>query len=370
MGLSATRFELVSRELRYGSSSSCLATAYLTLNKDWSYGRTGVNQSDITWTLDGFNYTVSVRISNSADSIGPWTDPQTVTAHPQLAAGPPNVQTHATATGVDVTWDPVAGPYSDHIIEYNVIYWDQDTPCAFLAGAAFTNSPAHIDGLNPGYRCLIAVTTWTPSGGGFPEIVRNVRVGQGTPGVPTGVEIVPIDAGSIHLTWEADPAAAGYTIYAKDSYTNSSLQANGATRDSCADGYFLFPGVQFYTFCVSSFNGNADSGMSGCVTALQPANGAPRGPTCPAPAPWCPGFGQPSTPDPNAASSCEAADGGYGPRTNATTATSSSTSTVSASSPTPTSGTGGDGSDDGGSFPACDGSKPALTPLTMTPISQ
>ncbi len=52
-------------ESTVGLISSFLATPYLTLYKDWSYGRTGVNQSDITWTLDGFNYTVSVRISNS-----------------------------------------------------------------------------------------------------------------------------------------------------------------------------------------------------------------------------------------------------------------------------------------------------------------
>jgi len=92
-----------------------------------------------------------------------------------------NVVAKVIATGFDIDFDPLPSPYTDSITEYNIVFWGRDTPCAFLSGAASTGSPVHIDGLVPGHRYLVALTTWNAAGGGCSESVRDVTIGGGTP---------------------------------------------------------------------------------------------------------------------------------------------------------------------------------------------
>jgi hypothetical protein len=138
---------------------------------EFTTGSVSSNRWDAHWTQDGWVYDIQVRAC-AGDTLN-WTPLLSVTSHPKTAPGPLNV-VGATATGFDVSWDPPTGPYTDSLIEYNILYWDKDTGCAYVIGTAFTNSPAHIDGLLPGHHYLVALVTWNSAGEGFPEIVNNV----------------------------------------------------------------------------------------------------------------------------------------------------------------------------------------------------
>lgn len=107
-----------------------------------------------------------------------------------MAPPPSNVNVQPTDTGFTVTWDDPAGPYTDSIVEYNIIYWDWNpNDCQYIEGAAFTSSPAVIDGLTPGTNYLIAPVTWNANGQGLPAIANNAVPGAGTPPVPTDLEV-------------------------------------------------------------------------------------------------------------------------------------------------------------------------------------
>jgi len=256
---------------------------------DWSIGSVGSNRYDGTWTVDGFTYDIQVRVSCGDQLKGDWTVIGSAVAHPQTAAGPSNVVVESTATGFDITWDLPPGPYTGSITEYNIIFWDRDTPCAYLSGVSFTGSPAHIDGLVSGHRYLVAPTTWNAAGGGFPETVRDVTIGGGTPQAPSGLHVIATDPTSVHLTWDETPEAAGYRIWVRNINDGSQSQAgNGTVNAACADDFFLFPGTWNYEFCISAFNGNAESPKGSCVLAPSPVSGAGPGPTCPPPPPSCP----------------------------------------------------------------------------------
>lgn len=143
------------------------------------------NRWDCQWPLDGWTYAVSVRASAGDTRKGDFTATESAVAHPQLAPPPQNVVVTPSNTGFTVTWDPPTGPYTDSIIVYNVIYWDWNpTDCQFIAGAAFTSSPAVIDGLTPGINYMIAPVTWNANGQGLPFMAQNAVPGAGVPPVP------------------------------------------------------------------------------------------------------------------------------------------------------------------------------------------
>lgn len=69
------------------------------------------------------------------------------------------------------------------------------------------------------------------------------------------------------------------------------MLAGNISGSTCADDYYLFPGVWNYEWCVSAFNGNEESAKGPAVLAPSPAQtvteGSP-GPTCPPAPSWCP----------------------------------------------------------------------------------
>ena len=118
---------------------------------------TSSNRWDCQWPLEGWVYSVAVRASAGDTRKGSYTGTQSATAEPQLPPPPNNVVVTPTAEGFTVTWDPPTGPYTDDIVEYNVIFWDWNPiDCQYINGAAFKNSPAVITGLDPGTNYLIA----------------------------------------------------------------------------------------------------------------------------------------------------------------------------------------------------------------------
>lgn len=139
-----------------------------------------------------------MRASAGETIKGEWTVTKTAVAKPQLPAPPKNIKVKATNGGMTVSWDPSTGPYADSIVEYNVIFWDWKADhCSFLDGAAFTNSPAVINGLKNGVNYLVALVAWNKNGQGLPAVVNNVIPGAGTPSSPGKPVVEAIDATSV-----------------------------------------------------------------------------------------------------------------------------------------------------------------------------
>ncbi|GFG10280.1 contactin [Aspergillus udagawae] len=260
---------------------------------NFSPGSVSSNRWDATWPIDGWEYEVQVRASAGDTIKGDWTTTLTATAHPQTAEAPQNVIVSATTTGFDISWDPPKGAYSDSIIEYNVIYWDKDAECDFVTGAAFKGTSAHINGLVTGHRYFVAVETWNAAGEGFPAVVRSVIPGAGTPPPPTDLKIIAADPTTAHLTWDSLSAAAGYRLWSRNvNAAGSKLEAlNYTVEAACSDQFYLFPGTWNYEWCVSAFNGNAESAKGKCVLAPSPDKDGGTAPTCPLAPQWCPNGG-------------------------------------------------------------------------------
>lgn len=256
------------------------------------FSATSVNgpRWDSHWPLEGSVYTISVRAVAGQDRAGPWSPTVTVTAHPQLAPGPTNVNLVPTNDGFNLNWDPPTGPYTgDMISEYYVLFWDTDS-CDYLGGMAVTNSPVSIPAKG-GHHIFVAVITWNINGEGFPEILSNVMPGITTaPNTPSGLSVMSPNEFDAHLTWNNIPYAAGYDILIRDirDGANHTLQPGGDTRVNCYNEGFIFAFVEWYEFCIQAYNGNLRSPIdeSQCVTATKPVSTAPV-PTCSVYPGWC-----------------------------------------------------------------------------------
>lgn len=155
------------------------------------------NRWDSTWPLENWTYAVSVRAQAGDSVFGTFSPTLSAVAKPELAPPPQNILVEPTDDGFTISWDPPTGPYTDDIVEYNIIYWDfAPEDCQLLSGAAFKSSPATITGLLPGRNYLVAPLTWNAHGQGLPTIASNVVPGGGIPPVPGIPSINPIDSTS------------------------------------------------------------------------------------------------------------------------------------------------------------------------------
>lgn len=240
-------------------------------NAAWSEQRVGANRFDTTWTADGVQWEYQVRTDNGDSLRSDWSPLVSATAHPQTAPPPVGIVTRATATGVDVVWSRPTGPYTSTIDRYEVFSYDTDAPGAFLESTGIQGLSAHIDGLVPGHRYVIAVATWNAAGGGLPGGARPIIVGGGLPSVPTNLQVVSTDPTTVQLRWNAASQAAGYRVWLRNINDGSAARAEDAFDGTTHGIGFLFPGVWNYEFCVSAVNGELESGRSACVVAPRPA---------------------------------------------------------------------------------------------------
>lgn len=112
-------------------------------------------------------------------------------------------------------------------------------------------------------------------------MLKEVIVGGGTPGVPSGLKIVSNDPTTAHLEWSPVDGAAGYTVWTRNVNNASSVSTpQNFTKDvACADEGLLFPGVWNYEFCVQAFNGDNVGSKGACLTAPSPTSGV-SAPSC------------------------------------------------------------------------------------------
>ncbi|EFE40581.1 hypothetical protein TRV_04630 [Trichophyton verrucosum HKI 0517] len=230
------------------------------------------NRWDSQWTQEGWVYEVQVRASAGNALKGRWTAIKSAKSTPKTPPGPDNVIVNATTTGFDISWDSC--PSGFNVTEYEILYWDKDKKHTFITSAGFKESPAHVDDLIPGHHYQLAIVSWNGAGGGFPKGVRSVTVGRGTPPIPTDLKITAKDATSAHLTWTGSPAAAGYQLWFRNvNEPDSELcRVNGTESKPSSDQYFLVPGVWNFEWCVSAFNGSAESDRCESVLAPRPSD--------------------------------------------------------------------------------------------------
>ncbi|MCR8945160.1 fibronectin type III domain-containing protein [Streptomyces sp. OUCMDZ-4982] len=232
----------------------------------WNEGRVSTNRLDTTWTEDGWEWEYQVRVDNQSDGTSAWSPVVRATARPRTAAAPTDIITVPTATGVDVVWQPAKGPHSDSVERYQILTWDKDTPGSWLGSTAVQGNSVHIDDLKPGHRYLIAVVSWNAAGGGMPRVARDIIVGAGRPAAPTNLSIMPIDAASVHLKWNASPQSTGYRVWIRNRTENGPWKAGESFTEATEQGVgFLFPGNVNFEFAVTAINGSTESVRSNVV---------------------------------------------------------------------------------------------------------
>ncbi|MEU6818591.1 fibronectin type III domain-containing protein [Streptomyces sp. NPDC046860] len=237
----------------------------------WTETPVQANRYDTTGTQDGWEWEYSVRVDDADDGISAWSPIVRATAHPHTEAAPTHILTNPTTDGVDLSWEPATGPYSDSVERYEIITWDKDTPGAFLQSTATRGTSAHIDGLTPNHHYLIAMVTWNAVGGGIPNGARPVTIGARTPPVPTDLRIKSLDATTVQLDWSGSPQAAGYRVWYRNRTTNGPWQSDETISDTPQRGIaFLFPGNWNFEFAVTAVNGQTESARSGTASIPAP----------------------------------------------------------------------------------------------------
>jgi hypothetical protein len=157
-----------------------------------------------------------------------------------------DVIVRATGDGMTLDISRPSGPYSDSVFLYNVLFFDLDSPCSFLGGAAFETTSARINGLIPGHRYFVAMEVWNSAGAGFPAAFRTVVPGSGTPAPPQNLRIQAVNAVTVHMTWDTVSGAGGYIPWIRNANDGGNFEPLYSVDMPCTDVSFLFPGTWNY----------------------------------------------------------------------------------------------------------------------------
>lgn len=140
------------------------------------------NRWDLGWQFTnqpwaGHTYEVRVR-SAAGDVKSPWSDPVSGVANPTTAPPPADIVVFGAGEGsFDVRWTAAPrGPHTDSITRYALWVWDEDTPMVHsrIIGYPASERIAHVDGLTPGHRYRVFVSTWNAAGEGKPRTAATV----------------------------------------------------------------------------------------------------------------------------------------------------------------------------------------------------
>lgn len=146
---------------------------------------------------------------------------------------------------MEVSWLRPTGNFAGSVFRYLIYYWDLDTPCSFLGGAAFASASGSINGLVSGHRYLVAVEAWNAAGASIPGFGRDVIPDRGTPVAPINLQIEAGSETDVLLTWDKPAGAAGYWLWRRNINENSALERlvdHPVGPDNCEEWPFQFPG--------------------------------------------------------------------------------------------------------------------------------
>ncbi|KAK3904447.1 carbohydrate esterase [Staphylotrichum tortipilum] len=250
----------------------------------WSRSHAGSNRHDWQRLRRGQVVECRVRCSGGDFLKSPWTRVASAAADPATAGPPVNIETHATADGFSIAWDPPPPPFEGEIDRYGIVYFDGDQAGAYpcLVGARGTR--AEITGLIPGHRHYITMETWTTAGGGVPAAARAVMVGMGRPRTPTSVRARALDSRTVELSWPEVVGGAGYDIWvvlAEDVCRRLGVRGTPRlgpkVKPVLVDGgpaggriirvvFTREPTVWEWEYAVRAYNGNDLSGLSEWVS--------------------------------------------------------------------------------------------------------
>ena len=182
---------------------------------------------------------------------------------------PKDIRTSSKGNSLTVSWGAVDGGPVDR---FGVIVWDRDSLGSFINTHGARQSPLTINDLHLGHHYDVWVETWGGPGlGGLPAGGNPVIIGGGAPSTPSGLRAETGDPTTVRLTWSPANGAAGYKTYTNPDETARKTGSNADTDGILVSGEtswgeaFLFPGTWHFQFCVSSINGQQESGKT-CAT--------------------------------------------------------------------------------------------------------
>lgn len=182
-------------------------------------------------------YDVRIRAAagNRRGKYTPWFS---AIARPLTAAAPTNVTTRAIGNdSIELTWTPSSGNYSDTVELYELTYRDTTAPCTFLLQAGFEGISAKLIGLEFGHEYSLSIDAYNAAGAGYPQTLRSVVVGYGTPKTPMNVTVQAVDDTTANVQWDAVDGAAGYLLWKRNiTKRNKTMELVNAEIDNkCAD---------------------------------------------------------------------------------------------------------------------------------------
>ncbi|KAF2255435.1 hypothetical protein BU26DRAFT_448876, partial [Trematosphaeria pertusa] len=234
---------------------------------DWTetFYAISTNRYNQIWVLEGETWEYQIRTDCGDATKSDYSEVVSAVVSQTVAPGPKNVVVNPTANGFSARWDPPDGGYNIDL--YEVFSYDIDEPCVFLLSRGIKGNSITVNALTPGHRHIVAISTWTDLGPGFPTVPWSVMPGAGMPAPPQGLDVETQDGVTVVMTFTGSEGAANYRAWVRNVNNASDVlhSDNTVVNSPCIGITFLFPGVWNYEFCVTATNGNLESGKSDCV---------------------------------------------------------------------------------------------------------
>ncbi|KAH7349089.1 fibronectin type III domain-containing protein [Pyrenochaeta sp. MPI-SDFR-AT-0127] len=213
------------------------------------------NRYNQIWVLEGETWEFQVRTSCGDKTKSSYSGVVSAAVKQSVAPGPKNIVINPTGDGFNARWDPPDGGFNVQL--YEVFTYDVDEPCAWLLSRGIKGNSITVNGLKPGHRHVLAISTWTDLGPGFPSVPPRVKPGAGAPGAPSNLKVNTKDGTTVILNFDGSANAANYRAWTRNinnasDFSKADLSVVG---QPCLGIAFLFPGVWNYEFCVTAMNG-------------------------------------------------------------------------------------------------------------------
>lgn len=205
-------------------------------------------------------------LSYSTDTIELWPIPAPTLTTAQVKGG----------SEVDLAWNADTGATGYDVYE------------AAAAGGPFSianTSPVNgtgyaVTGLTPTTTYWFEVRAVTASGDTAPSnIMSATTTPADPPAQPTGLTAAPNSSTSVALTWDTDPSATGYNVYAATSAPGPYAKLDASPVPATTYTASSLTSSTTYYFYVTGVNSSGESGASNTVSATTPLLSTMSAPT-------------------------------------------------------------------------------------------